>query len=184
MFGNGVNAHFARSCLTLACLPSYYNDTMADVLSNDRVILVPLSLLDAKRFYHLYTHKNVLAELGGEVVLPGERPEDFTERIISSCNDIWSIRLPDKPSLIIGDCALHHYNQKEKTIEIGGTLLADYRGNNYMRDVFALVIPFARQQYSIKAVVAKTSSDNRNALRFAKKYGFRLSDEGTLILPL
>lgn len=157
---------------------------MDNILSNSKVLLVPLMIKEADAFYRLYTNRKVIEHYEDEVIHSEENPEAFTQRIISVCTNIWTVRSFEKPALIMGDCALHHYNPEKKAIEIGGSLTPDCWGKDYMSSAFSLAIGFAREKYAVKMIVAKTTSANKKAIRFAEKFGFSLSDEGIFCLKL
>ncbi|RYD54847.1 MAG: N-acetyltransferase [Sphingobacteriales bacterium] len=136
------------------------------------ILLVRLSVADGAAYYSLYKAFEAAGYFEEQVILAGEIPGDFARRMTSLCKDIWTIRLQEAPELIIGDCALHHHNPQNHCIEAGGSLLPDYRGKGYMKVAFAMMISFARQQYQVRTVVAKTTDSNTSAIRFAEGLGF------------
>lgn len=142
-------------------------------ISNKQLLLKRLTEKDAIAFHSLYFQKDGQE---GEKVESKEnsRAFEFTENIISQCNDIFTIRTPVNPEKIIGDCALHHWNKQKNEIEIGGSLLPEYWGKGLMATAFLLLIPYAQQIYTINKDVANTTVENINALKFAKKLGFRI----------
>lgn len=141
-------------------------------LSNRKVLLKHLSLDDADIFYSIYANPLVIQYYDKEVFFPNETPQAFTERIISACEGIWTIRSINHPDLIIGDCALHHYDKEEKSIQIGGSLLPPYWGQGYMKGAFDLLIDLARKKLQVSSIFSKTTSSNLNAIRLAEKSGF------------
>lgn len=44
-----------------------------------------------------------------------------------------------------------------------------------MATAFLLLIPYAQREYAINKVVANTTAENINALKFAEKLGFRIA---------
>jgi len=145
------------------------------MLRFDKVILVTLTEIDAHEFFELYKDKKVNG--GEEPFLPGEQPIEFTRRIISLCQAIFSIRLAESPEVLIGDCALHHWNQAKKEIEIGGSLYPEYWGKGYMQSAFTLLEKIAKEAYKVDKIIGKTKPDNRKAIKLVEKLGFKNVDE-------
>jgi [ribosomal protein S5]-alanine N-acetyltransferase len=141
-------------------------------LSNKKLLLKRLSIKDADSFYAIYADPLVTQHYDQAVFLPDETPQLFTKRIISVCEGIWTIRLKDDPGLTIGDVALHHYNEEENSIQIGGSLLPSYWVQDIMKDAFALLIDLAKKELLVTSITAITNSNNLKAIRFAEKLGF------------
>lgn len=86
--------------------------------SNEKVILEQLTVDNADFIYGLYSHPQLAEYFDETTFLLNETPIEFTERIISLCEYIFTIRPTDQPNLIIGDCALHHWNQQKKKLKL------------------------------------------------------------------
>ncbi|MFD2163030.1 GNAT family N-acetyltransferase [Paradesertivirga mongoliensis] len=142
------------------------------MLSNRKVILKNLTVNDAKFFHGLYTHPALAINFDESPFLPNETPIEFTERIISICEYIFTIRPTDNPTLIIGDCALHHWDKLNKEIEIGGSLLPEYWGKGYMQAAFDLLVEVSKQELGVTALMGQTKTQNVKAVKFAEKMGF------------
>ena len=140
--------------------------------SNDKVILEKLSLNDAHIFYSLYANRQLNENYDESPFLQNETPTHFTERIITSCKYIFTIRPKDNPDLIIGDCALHHWNQQKREVEIGGSVFPKYWGKGYMQAAFELLTIIAKQELEVEALLGQTKTRNIKAIRFAEKMGF------------
>lgn len=123
------------------------------------VQLQPLTLDDAAVFHGLYRPAD-------------EDPVDFTNRILAVCERLYTIRLDPEPDVIIGDCALHHWDKAARTIEMGGSLLPAYWGKGYMAAAFSQLEVVAQKDFDVLALIAKTEVSNQNAIRFAEKFGF------------
>ncbi|GAA4315842.1 GNAT family protein [Mucilaginibacter gynuensis] len=136
------------------------------------ILLKPLTEADSEAFYDLYALPQLQQSFGGSPFLPGETPVDFTRRIIASCFYIRTIRASEAPERIIGDCALHHHNPAESSVEIGGVLHPDYSGRSVMRKAFILTISFAGQIPGCRMVRGITRKDNLQAIRLCEKLGF------------
>lgn len=153
-------------------------------LFNEQVLLLPLTNNDSDRFYELYSHPQLTANFDESPFLLEETPEEFTRRIESVCEFIFTIRLKDDPSVIIGDCALHHWNKQSKEISIGGSLFPEYWGKGYMQAAFELLISLAKQELGIKTLLGQTQTRNTKAIRLVEKMGFvkwRVEDQETLL---
>lgn len=142
------------------------------MLSNDRVILTPLTVKDADFFYKIYTHPALTVNFDESPFLPNETATAFTERIISHCVYIFTIRPTDHPNLMIGDCALHHWDQQNHKIEIGGSLFPEYWGKGYMQAAFELLTEIAKQELGVNTLLGSTKTSNSKAIRMVEKMGF------------
>lgn len=142
------------------------------MLANDKVVLQPLTVEDADFFYQLYAHPALTVNVDESPFLPDETPTEFTERISALCDYIFTIRSTEMPSVCIGDCALHHWDQQNKEIAVGGSLVPDYWGKGYMQAAFSLLIEIATQELGVKALVGHTKTRNTNAIRLVEKMGF------------
>jgi ribosomal-protein-alanine N-acetyltransferase len=145
------------------------------VLSSDKVLLQKLTTADAAFFYNLYARPELLENFDESPFLPNETPVQFTDRIISLCVYSWTIRPVRQPGLIIGDCALHHWNKDTNEIMIGGSLFSEYWGQGFMQSAFGLAISVAKEILGVKTVLGSTKTRNVNAIRFVEKMGFAKS---------
>lgn len=141
--------------------------------STKTVILHELTVNDADIFYKIYSNPLIVKNFDENPFLQNETPAQYTERIISSCNYIYTIRPADNPNLIIGDCALHHWDNKKKEIFIGGSLFPEYWGLGYMKDAFGQLIKIAKQELRVNTILGQTKTRNTNAIRFVEKIGFK-----------
>ncbi len=147
-----------------------------------KIILKEISVKDAESFYRLYhgDEPNIQDQTTCKEQM---NPIQFTEHILSLCEELYSIRTVENEHTVIGDCALHHWNQEEKKIEIGGSLLPEYWGKGIMSAAFKLLIAVAKEKYQANVLVAKTEITNLKALKFAKKLGFqKIRNEGDIII--
>ena len=145
---------------------------MNTIYPNDIVILEPLNITDAHRFYEIYRQPVFSVNGRNNVFLENETAQAFTKRIILACDFIFTIRPMGNEALIIGDCALHHWNKENHEIEIGGSLLPAYWGQGYMPAAFKHLMDIARDWFNVKTLIGKTQPDNCNAIRLAEKMGF------------
>ena len=146
------------------------------------IILKEMSVKDSESFYRLYfeDESTIQDQTTNE---EHTNPLQFTEHILSLCEELYSIRTVENEHIIIGDCALHHWNQEEKKIEIGGSLLPKYWGKGIMSAAFELLIALAKEKYQVNVLVAKTEITNLKALKFAEKLGFqKMSNDGDIII--
>lgn len=156
-------------------------------LSAGGVLLKVLTHADNQAYYKLYAEIAEIAlpnSFSEPPIQPNETAESFAKRIVSMCEMLWTIRLANYPTTIIGDCALHHWDRETHEIEFGGSLAPAYWGSGIMAAAFGLVVAFAKTTYGVKALRCSTSSTNHNARRFAEKMGFnllQLSDNALLL---
>ncbi|MEZ0453686.1 GNAT family N-acetyltransferase [Sphingobacterium thalpophilum] len=142
-------------------------------LVNDQVVLCPLTEADADFFYAIYSHPQLAVNFDESPFLENETAIGFTKRIISVCEYNFTIRSTENPQIIIGDCALHHWDQTTEQIAIGGSLLPEYWGKGFMQAAFGLLFLLAKENLGVKSIVAVTTTRNHKAIRLAEKMGFK-----------
>ncbi|HMR83772.1 MAG TPA: GNAT family N-acetyltransferase [Niabella sp.] len=154
------------------------------MLNKESILLKRLTIEDAEAFHNLYFPKFKQGRQSEVHIGIDKTPSEFAEFIASVCNEIFTIRMAANPDIIIGDCALHHWNKENYEIEIGGFLLPAYWGKGIMANAFGHLICLAREEYNAETLVAKTEPINKNALKFAKKMGFdfRTFEENKVVL--
>ncbi len=152
-------------------------------IANGSVILSALTHADADAFFTLYRRTGVMDDTAGSPFLPDDTPDRFAARVASKCEMLWTIRLVENPNVIVGDCALHHWNKKNREIGFGGILLPEYWGNGIMAIAFQLAADYAKSVYNVTSFRCVTTNSNHKALRFADKMGFtKIPQIGNTIL--
>ena len=146
----------------------------APTLSDDKIVLKVLTQADAAAFFRLYSSIESHDHGNQNPVLPDDTAESFALRIVAACELIWTIRLVGAPAVIIGDCALHHWEIDNGIIEFGGTLLPACWGHGIMRAALQLVTEHAIKTYKTRSLACTTDIQNSKANRFAEKMGFSL----------
>jgi ribosomal-protein-alanine N-acetyltransferase len=144
--------------------------------ANDNVILEPLTDLDAEVLYGIYSHPMLIANLGERAFLPEETPLEFTRRMVSLCNLIFTIRLKEFPQRVVGDCALHHWKGEKHEVAIGGSLLPECWGKGLMQSAFELLTVIAKNELGATTLLAATGTGNHRAIRLLEKMGFRKNE--------
>jgi len=145
----------------------------------ENIMLRSLSIADSNQFHSIYSTQKIIDKYGHKLIRPKETEVGFTKRIVGSSNYIWTIRLSERPKTIIGVCALHHWDKKKNRIEIGGTLMPDYWGNNIMKKAFNYLIEFAFKELDVECIVGRTDSKNVQAIKMVAKLGFRKDSKTT-----
>lgn len=142
-------------------------------LSDNRLMLTALNHADADAFFELYSRIGMHNHFERYPIQSHETPESFAQRIVSTCEMIWAIRLNNDPAKFIGDCALHHWDTKNNEMEFGGSLFPEYWGQCIMAAALHLVAAFAKNAYGVKTLKCTVSTANKRALRFAEKMRFQ-----------
>ena len=135
----------------------------------------PLSLEDCKAVYDLFNNEKVLKSYPERPIQEMGLTNGFIKRITSKGNWTWKIRQKNAPESFLGICALHHLDQKNNTIEIGGTLHPNYWGMGLMLQAFEMIIEIAGNDLAVKQVIGKTSTQNKQAIRLVEKLGFTIT---------
>ncbi|GAA4178111.1 MULTISPECIES: GNAT family N-acetyltransferase [Sphingobacterium] len=154
------------------------------MMYNDKVILKELTINDADFFYNIYSHPELTVNFDESPFMENETAAEFTKRIISICEYIYTIRPLEYPELIIGDCALHHWDKENQEIVIGGSLLPQYWGKGLMQSAFDLLIVLAKYNLDVKTLLAPTKTRNHKAIRLVEKMGFlkyKMSGNDTIL---
>ena len=137
----------------------------------ERLILTPLAVADADAVYAIYSHPEILKLYPEKPIAHPSDTIPFMERITADGNLVWSIRFKENQPMI-GDCALHHRNKMEGTIEIGGALLPEFWGKGVMREAFTAIMAYAICEMNIHTFLGRTSATNTQAIRLVEKLGF------------
>tara|TARA_R110000744_G_scaffold244054_1_gene360939 strand:+ start:33 stop:602 length:570 start_codon:yes stop_codon:yes gene_type:complete len=135
----------------------------------------PLTLKDSEAVYDLFSNKKVLKSYLERPIKEKSLTSGFIRRITSEGNWTWKIYQENKPESFLGICGLHHLDKKNRTIEIGGTLMPNYWGKGIMKQTFEFIIEIARKDMEINRVIAKTSTRNKQAIRLVEKLGFTIT---------
>ena len=147
--------------------------------TTEHLLLIPLGPEHAGAYAQLY--RTLYTDT---IFLPGETDIDFTQRIKDACTCIYALYDRQGTEQLIGDCALHHFDEAAGTIEIGGALLPEYQGKGLMRQAFECLIGIAQNQYHAPHIIARTASDNIAAIKLALHLGFQIqtADEAETVL--
>ncbi len=146
-------------------------------LTTPRLLLLPLTVADADAVYRLYSDPVVCQHYAYRPIERRADTEDFIRRVTAGGNRVWSIRRRRAPGTMIGDCALHDWDEATGSLEIGGALLSEHWGKGLMQEAFTALIDWARTQWPVRAVIGRTASTNRQAVRLVEKLGFVLMEE-------
>ena len=144
--------------------------------------LQPLSKKDSKQLYELFSDERVLQSYPKNA-LPNQC-DDFLQRITRRGCWTWKILKHKQKNSFLGVCSFHHYDQANKTIEIGGTLFSTYWGKGIMVSAFIQLIEKARKEFNINKVIGKTHISNKKAIQMVKKIGFTIlqTDDEEVVL--
>lgn len=143
-----------------------------DILSDGKLLLKPISLSDNQVVYDLFNDPKVIESYGDQLIPIPEAAEEFISEISQNGNRVWTIRFKSDVHRVIGICALHHWNKKDKTIEIGATLHSDYWGKQITGEAFRILLSFLEERLDVRQVIGKTTPTNINAMRLIQKLGF------------
>ncbi|MBL6662712.1 MAG: GNAT family N-acetyltransferase [Flavobacteriales bacterium] len=136
--------------------------------------LLPLNKNDSKLLYALFNDEKVLQSYRRESLLSQKQSDDFLQKITSRGCWTWKILNYKEKNSFLGICSLHHYDQENKTIEIGGTLFSIYWGKGIMVSAFIQLIEKARKEFNINKVIGKTHISNKKAIQMVHKLGFTI----------
>lgn len=131
------------------------------------ICIRPLTAADAEAYFRLYADPAISP--GEPPFLDGESGSDFLSRIRSLCEVLLGIF--DGP-LLVGDCALHHWQAERASIEIGGALLPGYQGRGIMSRAFIALQGQASARRA-RTVIGRTAPENRAAIRLVLGLGYQ-----------
>ncbi|MFC6101470.1 GNAT family N-acetyltransferase [Olivibacter domesticus] len=147
------------------------------------IVLKKLCLTDAEEFFHLHRQPAVFGTYMQELNMnEEEKPLDFTKRLLWLSKGIYSIRLTDKPELIIGSALIYKGGSEKNEFYFGGTLLPNYHGKGILLKAFDQIIELAKYCYGIPEVKVFLNVVSKQANSTMDKLGFvKLSKQNDLL---
>jgi ribosomal-protein-alanine N-acetyltransferase len=141
----------------------------------DKVIgLEVLSITDSAKVFELYSNRIVLQNYQHRPIANKSQTKDFIRRITTNGCWSWKIISNDKNKTLLGICSLHHFDQSEKSIEIGGTLFPEFWGQGIMQNAFNELLEIAKIDFGVRKVLGKTLPTNQQAIKMVRKLGFEI----------
>lgn len=145
----------------------------------DKVIgLEILSITDSAKVFELYTNRMVLQNYRHRPIVNRSQAKDFIRRITTNGCWSWKIISNDKNKTFLGICSLHHFDQSEKSIEIGGTLFPEFWGQGIMQNAFNELLNIAKHDFGAHKILGRTLPTNQQAIVLVKKLGFEILENG------
>lgn len=145
-----------------------------------------LSATDYKEVFNLFNNELVLRSYPEKPISNIDETRGFIIKITTNGCWSWKILKESEPKIFLGICSLHHFDLKNKSIQIGGTLLPQFWGQDVMRQAFQILIKKATDDFGVNMVIGKTRTSNYKAIQMAKKLGFEVftSNEEDTVLHL
>ena len=161
---------------------------MLQTLETRRLTLIPFSL-EMKKI--VVNDKAKLAEIIG-VRVPEHWPgPDLAEALLffleemekNPTSSIWDgIIIHTADNVIIGDMGFIGGPDETGVVEIGYSIIPEYRNRGYATEMAQALIRWAFQQQEIKAVIASCLYDNISSIKVLEKVGMTpLQPEGYLL---
>lgn len=143
----------------------------ADVLHTPRLVLVPVSVREAR------------AALTGDLVTAGAGwpPADTVATLRAGLEYGgalgWFVTLD---RVVIGDCGTHGGADAHGDLEIAYSIAAPYRRRGYATEVVAALVGWARDLPEVRRVVARrVRTDNLGSRRILERGGFTVDEVGS-----
>jgi ribosomal-protein-alanine N-acetyltransferase len=146
-------------------------------LETDRLKLIPFSLDLMKA---AMTDKAKLGEMLG-VGVPDSWPgSDLAEALpifvknIHPSNPVWDWLIIHKGDrVLIGDVGFMGGPDEEGVVEIGYSIVPEYRNQGYATEMASSLIQWALQRQEVKVITARTLKDNIASIKVLTKIGMR-----------
>ncbi len=146
-------------------------------LSSNAILLRKLSIEDAQVFDNIYTRPELSGKINDDTQhTHDDDAEGFTRRMLWLCKFIYTLRLKDKPSEVVGSCVLYNWNKKRKEIYFGGSLLPQYWGKGMMSVAIGHMVEMAKYCLGAEKLNIALKKNNANGIRMAEKLGFTRSE--------
>lgn len=157
-------------------------------LETERLLLVPYSL-DLKKA--TLQNKSLLADMIGFRV-----PEDWPGPDLMEALPFFIKQMEQEPSGLVWDGIIVHKRDKvvigdmgfkggpdaAGAVEIGYSIIPEYRNQGYATEMARNLIAWAFQQPAIRLVVAECLDDNAGSIKVLEKLGMRrLASEGNML---
>ena len=146
-------------------------------LTTERLILRPVSLIDAEEIYQ-YRSDPVTNKYQGWIPTKIEDVQDFIKNRVSDIidkNGTWFqfvITLRQNGE-IIGDIGLHFFDKENKQVEIGFTLNKKYHKKGYANEAMAEIIKYLFNILNKHRIIASIEPGNSDSVRLVSRLNFR-----------
>lgn len=157
-------------------------------LGTNRLNLIPFSLDLKKAAIH---DPSELAEMIGVRVPENWPGRDLAEALPLFVTDmekdpagsVWDgIIIHKADEVIIGDIGFMGGPDEEGIVEIGYSIIPEYRAQGYATEMAHCLITWAFQEQGIKVITAQCLNDNIGSIKVLEKVGMRrIEPEGTML---
>jgi RimJ/RimL family protein N-acetyltransferase len=117
---------------------------------------------------------------------PAQWPPDLTEDVMPILADllrdepgmagwlIWFLihRPEDAPGALVGVCGFKGRPDGEGYLEVGYSLLEDFRGNGYATEALGGLVAWAFGHAEVRGIIAETFPGHRSSIRVLERNGF------------
>jgi len=153
------------------------------MLRGEKVILRAPTRADLPTFVRWFNDPEVTQFLGGDMwPLSPETEERWFNRVIEEERRTLCIEtLPtaEQPGMLIGNCALFHYSERNQNAELGIVIgEKDYWSKGYGTDAIRTLLRYAFDELNYHKVTLRVYDFNPRGIRCYEKCGFQI--EGRL----
>jgi len=146
------------------------------ITETNRLLISKITLNDAPFFLELTNTPNWLKYIGDRNLKTVKDAKDYLKKgTLKSYKDhgfgFYKLVLKDMDNTLIGICGLIKREQLDE-VDIGFALLPEHENKGFGYEASVAVLRLAKEQFSLKKLVAITLSTNKNSINLLEKLGF------------
>ncbi len=153
-----------------------------EILNTSRCILKQIELENVQAIYDIYSDEKAMKYMQRNTIQSLDQAKDLLIEWnkLNNTNQAyrWGVFYKDKPDKLIGTIALHYWNKKSNTIELGADLLRKHWNKGLAYEFTRPIITFAFNKLKINRLELRCDPRNIASVKIANKFSFTF--EGTL----
>ena len=146
------------------------------VIQTTRLILRPISLLDAPSLFVLRSNELVMQFIDREMMINVQEAEDLIDSITGMYEKnealLWVICLPQEPDKLIGTVGFWHILKEHHRAEIGYILDPDHWKKGMMKEALIAVCRYGFVSMQLHSIEARIDPNNIASAALLESTGF------------
>ena len=146
------------------------------ILKTKRLMLRRLQDGDLDLYFTSKTHPQIVKYLNSPVPRTKEEVKKYIEKTnnqIDKKKAVSFTAIREEDNKQIGNISIWNFNEDGSEAELGYSLLPNYWGRGYMREMLNSICIYGFEDLSLKTIFAYTHNENENSKKCLVKAGFK-----------